>query len=365
MKKFTLIVLTLILSVFALSCAQENNANKNVLALMASDESFKARLLAGDLTSEELSSYVKTVETATVKPYEPSNGNLSMPETGTLGVAVKNKKSGYINKIVLKSGSTRLPVLTIGDGKASDPAYTEVAFHSGTRFIVELYSQKANGSWYIVRSDNPVDCKVKYYKNEARWEINFADTQGGSHGDRENDYNDVVLNIHVLPTPFIDRSDRLQVKIDYLNYHDLNAQGYAIYYIGETMKYKVTVTTLKDTSFKDKTYTVYVLHEYFEDITCNRTWYQLPLRPADEPQTISVKKGDPLPGQFPIASWYGYVLSTDAPLVLNGSYTSTRAICAGNDQTRVIIVCESDNGQVELKIYDNPIAGVFDPPAGE
>ncbi|MBN8222620.1 MAG: hypothetical protein J0L53_17015, partial [Spirochaetes bacterium] len=66
------------------------------------------------------------------------------------------------------------------------------------------------------------------------------------------------------------------------------------------MKYKIRLKVKNNSDyFTGKKFRVYAVHEYFEDTTSNRYWYPSPPRPAHEPQTISVKKGDTLPGQDP------------------------------------------------------------------
>ncbi len=143
----------------------------------------------------------------------------------------------------------------------------------------------------------------------------------------------------------------------------INEDGYAIYYIGEDMNYQVNITAISNHAlFQNKKYVVYAIHEYFTDETCDRWWYPSPPRPANEPQQISIKKGDPLPGNS-TQNWKDLSISVGSPLSLSGILTSTLATCAGNDQTHVLIVSENANGQIEMTIFDNPEAGVFDPPA--
>ena len=180
------------------------------------------------------------------------------------------------------------------------------------------------------------------------------------------DYNDCVVEIQMAPAPFVDLSHCFDISIEYLNHHGYTDEGYVIYYIGETMSYNVNINVVQDDGlFQGNDYIVYAIQEYFEDETCDRWWYPSPPRPADEPQEITVQKGDPLPNQDPPQNWDDVTFTYPSSVQLTGSYTSTLAIAAGNDQTHILIVRENDQGLIELYIYDNPETGVFDPPPPE
>ncbi|MBN8221193.1 MAG: hypothetical protein J0L53_09730, partial [Spirochaetes bacterium] len=68
-------------------------------------------------------------------------------------------------------------------------------------------------------------------------------------------------------------------------------------------------------------------------------------------------------GQDPLHHWSDLEFSQDANFNLTGSYTSPLSVAAGNDQTHILIVRENEQGQIEFVVFNNPQAGVLDPPA--
>jgi hypothetical protein len=131
----------------------------------------------------------------------------------------------------------------------------------------------------------------------------------------------------------------------------------ALYYIGERIHYNVNIDVVQDSPYFAYTdYVVYAIQEYYEDMTCNRWWY------PGTPQVITVSKGDELPNQDPYQSWSGISFSYPGSLSLGGTYQSTLELAAGNDQTHILIVRENEIGQIQMTVYDDPEAGIFDPP---
>lgn len=359
MKKF-LILLLIVLPLFILTCSRQGfdnpfNPGKNQSLFSGSLN----RLLDGTATAKDLQAviqkYNQTKNDEITGAGDNPNAVISMPYSGKLLVTLRDNDAGWRSEVYMKvNEDTTLLFSDTRQGPLN--VTTEFPYAKDTPIEFFLVTHSPNGVY--TNNANSSMCHVVYDSNAIKWTLSFEDNPDGDW-----DFNDAVIEVQMSPDSFIDLSDKLNVSIDYLNPHGYNEEGYAIYYIGESMSYKVNINVIEDDSAFDKDFTVYVIHEYLDDETCDRWWYPSPPRPADEPQEISVSKGDPLPGQDSVAKWDGVQFVDGQTVTLTGSYSCPLSVAAGNDQTHVIIVHENDNGQIELTIYDNPEAGVFDPPA--
>ncbi len=318
------------------------------------------RILAGTATRMDLKQLVQAYnDAAPLAAEQTPNATIVVPKTGCLLVTLRDNDAGWRSEVYMKVGDVATCIFSDSRqgplNKTSQYAYqagTEVSFFIVTHSPNLTYTNFANSK----------QCRIDYDASVPKWVLNFEDTQTNV-ARPDWDYNDCVIEVQMAPAPFQDLSSYLHITVDYLNPHGFNDQGYAIYYIGENMGYRVNITALSNHAlFLNKKYVVYAIHEYLSDETCNRWWYPSPPRPANEPQQISVKKGDPLPGES-TQNWKDISFGVGAPVSLTGSYLSTLATCDGNDQTHVLIVSENANGQIEMTIFDNPEAGIFDPPA--
>ncbi len=321
----------------------------------------------GEATATEVADAIKEAKTATtvlpqLTSMTPASGSIfTMPDTRKIAAALRGNSAAWRSELYLQAGDRNLRL--IADTRQGPlNKESEYAFVEGTaiNFYIVTHTPAGDFTFYANGSHGRVT------KNGATYTIAFEDKPEGipGLGEPDWDFNDVVVDVTLRQPQVVDLTGNFDIAVDYLDHHGLNYQGYPIYYIGETMKYKVALKVRSNSEyFAGKKFRVYALHEYFEDITSNRYWYPSPPRPANEPQIISVKKGDPLPGQDPLHSWKDLAFAAGAQFNLLGSYTSPLSIAAGNDQTHILIVRENDQGQIEFVVFDNPQAGVFDPPA--
>ncbi len=364
MKKFLKFVLpmSILMLLFTATCARKAfdnpfNPEKNSLI----DSSTMDRILSGTASRSDILGLITAYEANQPKKVQKTDDSIiTIPQTGRLLVTLRDNDAGWKSEVYMRIGNeTSMIIADTRQGPLN--VTTEYAYEAGTEVTFYLLTYTSKGIVLTNRADSK-QCIITYDETVPKWVLSFEDVQE-SVGTPDWDYNDCVLEIQMAPALFQDLSAYLNINVDYLDHHGYNEDGYVIYYIGETMKYLVNINALSNHSlFQDRKYAVYAIHEYFADETCDRWWYPSPPRPANEPQLISVKKGDPLPGDS-TQSWKDISISLASPVVLNGSFTSTLATCAGNDQTHVLIVSENESGQVEMMIYDNPEAGVFDPPA--
>lgn len=364
MKRILLSSMLILMTFIALtSCGRKPfdnpfNPSKNSQLL---DQATLGRVMSGSASRSDIMRLVTVYDAfKPLKVQETPNSIITIPKTGRLLVTLRDNDAGWKSEVYMTIGNqTTMIIADTRNGPLN--VTSEFAYQAGTEVSFYLITYTKKGAVITNRADS-VQCRVDYDEMVPKWVLNFEDTQS-SVGTPDWDYNDCVIEVQMAPALFQDLSEYLTVNIDYLDHHGLNEDGYAIYYIGETMKFRVNILPKSAHElFVGKKYVVYATHEYFTDITCDRWWYPSPPRPANEPQQISVRKGDPLPGdstQF----WKDVVFTPGIPVALDGTHTSTLATCAGNDQTHLMIVSEDDQGQIELMIYDNPEAGVFDPPA--
>jgi len=360
-KIFSIVFISILIFI---TCSREefNNPFNPVKTASILSPEVKSRLVNGTATTEDIQNLInlyRDYQAGTKKSKkENPDAVISMPETGKLLVTLRDNDAGWCSELYMKVDD-EITLLFKDTREGPLNVTTEYAYAAGTQIEFFLVTYTPWGEVWTNNANSDY-CKVEYYEDEMKWILRFEDDLTKNS---DMDFNDCVVEVQLAPDPFVDLSDCFDISVEYLNHHGYTPEGYVIYYIGETMHYKVNINVVKDSSlFKDKAYTVYAIQEYYEDTTCNRWWYPSPPRPADEPQEITVKKGDPLPNQDPPQSWNNVTFSYPGSVSLEGSYTSTLAVAAGNDQTHVLIVRENEDGEIELCIYDNPEAGVFDPP---
>jgi hypothetical protein len=146
--------------------------------------------------------------------------------------------------------------------------------------------------------------------------------------------------------------NKLDFSIEYLDHFGTIAGGYVIYYIGVPMRYRITIKNTSDRNFGHLE--VIAIQEYHETKTCNRWWYPYP-------QSVSVEKGDPMPGDA-IQVWEDVYLGPNSEVVLEDTYTAPIQTCSGLDQTHLILKHYNQGELHAAVMYDNPELGVFDPP---
>ncbi|HMA99425.1 MAG TPA: hypothetical protein VKS21_00425 [Spirochaetota bacterium] len=359
MKKTALMSLLLFI-VFIISCGGSTTlspAADNPNAVFQGRAAAYERMLAGQASVADLRYAVDNYDRLPAGP-ETNNQDavIAMPQTGSLFVTLHDNDAGWRSELYMTVGDD---TYLLFEDTRQGPLHktTEYVYRAGTEVGFTLVTYVPGGE---VLTNNAYDglCNIDYIEAENKWILYFEDNPGG-----DEDYNDAVIEVQMAADSFIDLSDKLEVSLAYLDHHGYTDEGYVIYYIGETMNYEVHIKVVEDDIlFTDNTFMVYAVHEYYEDITCDRWWYQPPARDPDEPQIITVAKGDPLPDQDPPQLWQNVVFNEGEENVLSASYNGGLAVAAGNDQTHVIIIRENEDDQVELVVYDNPEAGVFDPP---
>ncbi|GEM_PF-2658241 len=337
----------------------------------------QSRLVSGNATFTELKQlyYAYNNRRSQAPPTSGgSDGIITMSQTGRLKVTLRDNNAGWRSELYIEiDANAQQLIADTRLGPLDTVTEFEIASGTGVDFYIITHAVDIYGQPVLLtyRADS-AQCIVEQTAAN-KWRMSWEDTpgftvNGYTFGTPDWDFNDVVIEVEIAPDnvlpEFIDLSDKLDVNVEYLGHHGYNAQGYAIYYIGENWSYAVGITALEDDDNLTGEWTVYAIHEYLDSITCNRYWYPSPPRPANEPQEISVVKGDPLPGQDPPQSWEHITLPIGQKVTLTGNVAGSYAVCAGNDQTHVIICKENDNGDLLLTIFDNPEAGVFDPPAG-
>lgn len=363
MKEKICFILIAFLSLMMVTCSQHSFSPLDPDDSSALRSGYLDRLAEGQGTLSDaqiaIQRFKESKDNTKKAVTENPDAVIVLPETGQLLITLRDSHSSWQESFYMTTGDeTTMLIEDTRDGPLNTT--TEFTYEAGNEIGFYLTSH-AEG-YLITNNAKANTCIVEEFPDENRWLLSFENIPDGP----EWDYDDVIIEIRLINTPFVDYAGVVDVNIDYLNPHGFNADGYAIYYIGETMYYNTLIDVLTDDPvFHERNFTVYVVHEYFDTITCDRWWYPSPPRPADEPQTISVQKGDPLPNQNPPTSWPGVTLSAAQQTVLSGSYTSDLSIAAGNDQTHVVIVSENEDGEVELTVFDDPEAGVFDPPPAQ
>jgi hypothetical protein len=321
----------------------------------------KNRILSGAATSDDLSFIIaKFNENNQVAQVEgtASYAVMTVPETGRLQLTLQDSDAGWKSDVFMTIGNETIPVFSAA---ANGPqTFTSAyAYPAGTTVGFFIVTYAPNGE-VITNAASGEACTVEYYASVPKWVLNFKNVpvqanKGGS--DKLTGTVNLVINVQMAAEEVVDVSDCFDVSVDYLDPWGYTDEGYAIYFIGETMFYNVNVGVVQGSAlFQGNTFAVYAIQEYFDDETCYRWWY------PGEPKEITVKKGDPLPGQNPPQSWKNVSFVQGQTVVLNGSHTCPLSVAAGNDQTHVIIVSENDQGQILMTLYDNPVAGVYDPP---
>ncbi len=148
----------------------------------------------------------------------------------------------------------------------------------------------------------------------------------------------------------------LDISIEYLDYDGrIDAEGYPIYYIGEAMRYKITINNTGDRNFGHLE--VIAIQEYYEDMLPSyRPWYA--------PFYVNIHKGDAMPGDS-IQVWDDVYLGPYETIVLEDTFISPWETCAGLDQTHLIIKHYNEGVLHAAVMYDNPELGVYCPPPPE
>lgn len=321
-------------------------------------EEMKRRILSGTATASDLRVLVQRYqEFSQAQSGQGLSGHeiLNVPRTGRLLVTLRDNDAGWRSELYMTVGTQT--VLLVSDTREGPlNVTTEYAYLAGTPVGFFIVTYPGDGTRFT-NSAAGVQCRVDYFPSVPKWVLNFEDVPaGGAAGQQPDwDYNDVVVEVQMAFDPIVDLRDCLSVSIDYLDPVGYTPEGWTIYYIGDTMRYRVNIDATPHPDLMTRPFTVYALQEYYEDIDCYRWWY------PGEPKRIQVKKGDLMPG------WGNPFVWRNVPLVpgrttLDGWYTSSLEVAAGLDQTHIIIVRENDAGQIEMVVYDNPEAGIFDPP---
>ena len=322
----------------------------------------KNRILSGGATSDDLKFIIaKFNENHTVAKVEGSApfAVMTVPETGRLQLTLQDNDAGWQSDVYMTIGNETMKVFSAA-ANGPQSFVSEYAYPAGTTVGFFIVTFAPNGE-VITNTANSEACVVDYYASVPKWVLNFKNVpvqanKGGA--DHLTGTVNLVINVQMAADEVVDVSDCFNVSVDYLDPWGYTDEGYAIYFIGETMYYNVNVAVVKDSPvFHDNVFAVYAIQEYLDDETCYRWWY------PGEPKLITVKKGDPLPGQDPVQTWRDVSFAAGQTAVLNGSHTCPLSVAAGNDQTHVVIVSVNDEGQILMTLYDNPVAGVYDPPA--
>ena len=363
-KTLILTIVTAIVSLFLFStCARqqlENPFQPGLSGWMSPD--VKNRILTGAATSDDLKFIIgKFNENKKIAVVDGTAAYavMSVPETGRLQLTLQDNDAGWKSDVFMTIGSETIEVFS-ADAQGPQTFVSEYAYPTGTMVGFFIVTHAPNGD-VTTNYANGQACTVEYYSSVPKWVLNFKNTpvwanKGGS--DQITGTVNLVINVQMAAAEVVDVSDCFNVSVDYLDPWGFTEEGYAIYFIGETMSYNVNVGVVKDAAiFEGNTFTVYAIQEYFDNETCYRWWY------PGEPKEITVAKGDPLPGQNPPQSWRNVAFAMGQTVALNGSHTCPLSVASGNDQTHVIIVSENDQGQVLMTLFDNPVAGVYDPPS--
>lgn len=359
MKKLTQIPACLPALLFLLAACMAKGGEKDKTELQ--------KAAYGEATAADAAKAIaEAKKTATVaagfEQLTPASGSIfTMPATGNIVAALRGNSAAWRSELYLQAGNRDIQL--IADTRQGPlNKESQHAFVQGTaiNFYIVVHTPAGNFRFYA-NSDHG-----RVTRNGATYTVAFEDKPQGipGLGEPDWDFNDVVVDVSIGQPQVVDLSAHFEIAVDYLDHHGLNYEGYPIYFIGETMKYKIRLKVKNNSDyFTGKKFRVYAVHEYFADTTSNRYWYPSPPRPANEPQTISVKKGDTLPGQDPLHHWSDLEFFQGETFNLTGSYTSPLSVAAGNDQTHILIVRENEQGQIEFVVFNNPQAGVFDPPA--
>jgi hypothetical protein len=362
MKKYNiyafLVLMTALTMVF--SCAKQANPfNPGLIDGSGLSSESRSRILSGSATADDLRLLVTKYKQIgiTHTPTGPTpNSVITLPRNGKLLVTLRDNDAGWKSGIYMQIDGE--VTLLFADNRLGPLNVTTTnAYLAGTEVTFFIVTYAPGGTVYTNRANSSL-CRIEYFADVPKWVLHFEDNPTGDF-----DYNDAVIEVQIAPDPIVDLSACFAVTVDYLDPFGYTPDNLAIYYIGGSMSYNVNIGVVQNNAiFSGNSFVVYAIHEYYEDSTCNRWWYPSPPRPAGEPQTISVKKGDPLPGQTPIQNWQNVTFVLGQLVSLNASYTCPLSVASGNDQTHIIIVHENSQGQIEMTLFDNPVAGVFDPP---
>jgi len=144
----------------------------------------------------------------------------------------------------------------------------------------------------------------------------------------------------------------LDITIEYLDYFGIRDDGYVIFYIGQPMRYRITIKNTSGRTFGHLE--LVALQEYYEDEVCDRWWYPYP-------QEVIIQKGDPMPGDS-IQIWEDIYLGPYSEIVLEDTYTPPIQTCDGLDRTHLLIKHFNNGGLHAALLYDDPELGVYCPP---
>ena len=362
MKKKIAIIAILATMVFIFGCARQQLQNMFQPGLSGwMTPEMKSRVLSGSATSADLSyimgKFNESKEVADVVG-TADYAVMTIPSDGRLQLMLQDNDAGWQSDVYMTIGSEVIKVFSAAN-HGPQTFVSESAYPAGASVGFFIVTFVPNGD-VVTNTANSEACQVEYYASVPKWVLNFKNTpiqssKGG--GDHLTGTVNLIINVQMAPDEIVDIAPSFNVSVEYLDPWGFTSEGYAIYYIGETMYYNVDITALNNASiFQDNTFAVYAIQEYFEAETCYRWWY------PGEPKEITVAKGDPLPGQDPPQSWKDVAFSSGQTVTLNGSEDCPLSVASGNDQTHVIIVSENAQGQILMTLYDNPVAGVYDPP---
>jgi len=290
--------------------------------------------------------------------YLNDDGTIVIPETGKLMVTLRDNNAGWKSELFLIAGEES--ILLFDDTREGPlDVTTEYEFMAGTEIEFQLVTYPPSEEVWT-KSCYGEYAQIEYDPNLMQWLVRFEDNETESS---DMDFNDAVIEVEMAADPLVDVADCFEISIDYLNPIDWTPDGYTVYYIGDRVDFNVNITiTCDNPLFAEGNYVVYAIQEYYADGVCDRSWYPSPPRPADESSILAYSKGDILPNQTPLTSWDAVYFEYPQTLTLNASYQSSLAMCPGLNQTRILIVRENEEGNIELTLFENPEAGVWDPP---
>ena len=147
----------------------------------------------------------------------------------------------------------------------------------------------------------------------------------------------------------------LVIEIEYVDPYFYTDEGYAGYYIGMPMCYRLHLTNIGERMYED--IDVRTTVEYYETHTVDRWWY-----PDEDGNTlITVEKGDPLPGDTQ-QTWWEVDFLPGETVVLEHCYTPTYETVSGLDQIHLELRHHNNGPWHAAKFYEEPEQGIFCPP---
>lgn len=146
---------------------------------------------------------------------------------------------------------------------------------------------------------------------------------------------------------------KIEYEIEFLDYKDVDEGGYPIYFIGQPMHFRITITNTGERTFNNLF--IRAIQEYHENMSGNDTGY------------FEVHKGEMLPGDA-VSEWYFEGVRGGETITLDVYYTSPLETHPGLNQVHLEFYHwkppeSSDHGfDAPGRLFiDDPEAGVYCP----